>query len=87
MGGFTCLQGLLLKNSIWSQILCVKQETCMSSVEYFYYKKGSHNAKNHSGYLISLVSTETPSVKTIWDKDLAESKGSDLSQWLSLRLV
>ena len=58
----------------------------MSSVEYFDYKKWSHDTENHCGYLISLVSTEAPSVKTIGDKDLAEPKGSDLSQWLSLRL-
>ena len=50
----------------------------MPSVEYFDYKKWSHDTENHCGYLISLVSTETPSVKTI--KDLAEPKGSDLSQ-------
>ena len=43
MGGFTYLQGLPLKNSICSEILCVKQETYMSSVEYFYYKKESHD--------------------------------------------
>ena len=50
----------------------------MSSVEYFYYKKGSHDTENHCGYLISLVSTETPSVKTVLDKDLAKPKCSDL---------
>ena len=47
------------------EILCVKQGTYMPSVEYFDYKKGSHDTENHCGYLISLVSTETPSVKTI----------------------
>ena len=31
----------------------------------FDYKKWSHDTENHCGYLISLVSTETPSVKTI----------------------
>ena len=36
----------------------------MSSVEYFDYKKWSHDTENHCGYLINLVSTETPSVKT-----------------------
>ena len=41
-----------------------QQGTYMSSVEYFDYKKGSHDTENHCGYLISLVSTETPSVKT-----------------------
>ena len=45
-------------------ILCVKQGTYMSSVEYFEDKKWSHDTENHCGYLISLVSTETPSVKT-----------------------
>ena len=35
----------------------------MSSVEYFDHKKWSHDTENHCGYLISLVSTETPSVK------------------------
>ena len=44
----------------------------MPSVEYFDYKKWSHDTGNHCGYLISLVSTEIPSVKTIWDKDLAQ---------------
>ena len=58
----------------------------MPSLEYFDYKKWSHDTENHCGYLINLVSTETPSVKTICDKDLAEPEGSDLSQWLSLRL-
>ena len=58
----------------------------MSSLEYFDYKKWSHDTENHCGYLINLVSTETPSVKTICNKDLAEPEGSDLSQWLSLRL-
>ena len=58
----------------------------MSSVEYPDYKKWSHDTENHCGYLISLVSTETPSVKPFETNDLAEPKGSDLSQWLSLRL-
>ena len=31
----------------------------------FDYKKWSHHTENHCGYLISLVSAETPSVKTI----------------------
>ena len=35
----------------------------MSLVEYFDYKKGSHDTENHWGFLINLVSTETPSVK------------------------
>ena len=51
----------------------------MSSVEYFGYRKWSHDTGNHCGYLISLVSTETHSVKTISDKDLAEPEGSYLS--------
>ena len=58
----------------------------MPAVEYFDYKKWSNDTENHCGYFISLVSTGAPSVKTIGDKDLAELKGSDLSQWLSLRL-
>ena len=64
-GCFTCLQGFPLQNGIYPEILCVKQGTYMSSVEYFDYKKWSHDTENHCGYLISLVSTETPSVKTI----------------------
>ena len=46
-------------------IICVKQGTHLPSVEYFDYKKWSHDTENHCGYLISLVSTDTPSVKTI----------------------
>ena len=37
----------------------------MSSVEYFDYKKESHDTENHCGYLISLASTETSSEKTV----------------------
>ena len=42
-----------------------QQGTYLSSVEYFDNKKGSDDTENHCGYLISLVSTETPSVKTV----------------------
>ena len=52
----------------------------ISSVEYFDHKKGSHDTENHCDYSISLVSTETPSVKMVGDKDLAEPRGSDVSQ-------
>ena len=37
----------------------------MTSVEYFDYKKGSYDTEKHCDYLISLVSAETPYVKTI----------------------
>ena len=43
-------------------IICQTRNIYISSVEYFDYKKWSHDTENHCGYLISLVSTETPSV-------------------------
>ena len=46
-------------------ITCQTRNIYMSSVKYFDYKKWSHDTENYCGYLISLVSTETPSVKAI----------------------
>ena len=37
----------------------------MSSAEYFDHKKESHDTETHCGYLISFVSTGTPSVETV----------------------
>ena len=57
----------------------------MSQTRNIYVIKGhmTIEKKKHRCYFISLVSTETPSMKTVCDQVVADPK-ADLSYWLSL---
>ena len=70
-GCFTCLQGLTLQKMHLTRHIACQIRKYMSSLEYFDHRKGSHGTENHCGYLISLVSTETPSVKTVFMQRLS----------------
>ena len=81
-GHFYVVTGFFQNSLI--KIKCVKG--FMSSVKYLTGNKGLHDTEIHCGYWISFVSTETPSVTSVLDDNLAEPKGSDLKPWLSFCL-
>ena len=63
----------ILKYHFSRDKMCQIRDICFQQSILARYEE-SHDTKKHSGYLMSLVSNETLSLRTIWDNNLAEPK-------------